>query len=311
MTISANLTRLGHYDVADFEAGEPLPDPARTAVRLAIRYEGEFSEFAELWEEFMDSSGVEQTEALVIGNWCAPDDEAQPSEEAVALVVSSADRLAKLRALFFGDITSEECEISWIIQSDLSALWGAFPNLEELGVRGGNTLELGRIKHAALKTLKVEDGGLPRTVVHEIGAAELPALEHLEIWLGTPDYGGDSQPEDLAAILDGRRFPKLVTLALRNCQWADELAAAIATAPILARIKRLDLSMGTLSDVGIDALIASPALRGLQHINIEHHYASDAGIAKLAALGIEVNARDRQEPYVQNGAEDRYIAVSE
>jgi hypothetical protein len=308
MGIDANLTSLHGYEVIDFEAGEPLPDPARTAVRLAIRYEGPFSEFSDLWAEFIDAAGVEQTQALVIGNWGSPDDAPASSEPVVALVVSSADRLAKLRALFFGDIASEECEISWIEQSDLSALWGAFPDLEELGIRGGNHLQLGGIRHGKLKTLRVEAGGLPRTVVHEIGGAELPALEHLEIWLGTPGYGGDSRPEDLAAILDGKRFPKLVTLALRNCEWADELAAAVATAPILDRIRRLDLSMGTLSDAGVDALVASPAIRGLHHINIEHHYVSDAGIAKLTALGIDVNADDRKEP---DRGDDRYVAVSE
>jgi hypothetical protein len=311
MTIHANLTDLHGYDVVDFEAGEPLPDPTRNAVRLAIRYGGPVSEFSELWAELMDSPGAEQTEALVIGNWGNPEDGPTSSESAVALIVSSADRLGKLRALFFGDITSEENEISWIEQSDVSAFWGAFPNLQELGIRGGNHLQLGGIKHAALKTLKVEAGGLPRTVVHEIGSADLPALEHLEIWLGTENYGGDSRPQDLAAILDGKRFPKLVTLALRNCEWADDLAAAVATAPILDRIKRLDLSMGTLSDVGVDALVASPAVRGLQHINIEHHYVSDAGVAKLTALGIDVNAKDRKQPESYGGEEHRYVAVSE
>jgi hypothetical protein len=46
------------YDVVDFEAGEPLPDPARNAVRLTIRYEGPVSEFSELWAEFMNSPGT-------------------------------------------------------------------------------------------------------------------------------------------------------------------------------------------------------------------------------------------------------------
>jgi hypothetical protein len=311
MTITANLKTLLGYDVVDFDAGEPLPEPAREAVRLAIGYGGPISEFPDLWEEFMNADGVELTEALVIGNWSDPEDGALPSEPVVELIVSSADRLPGLRALFFGDITSEECEISWIEQSDVSALWGAFPRLEEFGIRGGNNLQLGRIKHATLKTLKVEAGGLPGAVVREIGAAELPALEHLEIWLGTSDYGGDSEPADLAGILDGTRFPKLVTLALRNCEWADGLAAWVASAPILARIKRLDLSLGTLGDIGVDALVASPAIRGLEHINIEHHYVSEAGIAKLTALGIDVNAKDRKEPDVDRGEEHRYVAVSE
>jgi len=312
MGVDANLTSLHGYDVVDFEEGEPLPDPSQSAVRLALEYDGPFDDFSDLWPAFMESAGVEQTEALVIGMWANPEDGGQDSsEETVALLVASADRLPKLRALFFGDITQEENEISWIVQSDVSALWGAFPELEEFGIRGGQNLQLGRIKHAKLKTLKVEAGGLPANVVREISAADLPALEHLEIWLGTVNYGGDSQPQDLAPILNGTRFPKLVTLALRNCEWADELAAAVAAAPILGRIKRLDLSMGTLTDAGVDALVASPAVRGLEHIDIAHHYVSPAGVAKLTALGIEVNAANRREAESYNDEEHRYIAVSE
>jgi hypothetical protein len=309
MTISDNISKFHGFDVVDFESGETEVDPTRTAVRLRIGYEGESEEFADLWAEFISSPGVEQTQALVIGTWYSPDDPS-PSDPAVALIVSDAERLPKLRALFFGDITSEECEISWIQQSDVSAFWGAFPNLEVFGVRGGSGLQLGAIRHARLKSLTVEAGGLPRTVVQEIGQADLPALEHLEIWLGTENYGGNSGPGDLASILDGRRFPKLTSLALRDCEWADQLAATVARAPILDRIRRLDLSLGTLGDAGVDALVASPAVRRLQQLDIHHHYASEAGVAKLKALGIDVNADQRLEP---DGGDPnfRYVAVSE
>jgi hypothetical protein len=178
------------------------------------------------------------------------------------------------------------------------------------GIRGGTNLQLGAIRHARLKSLVVEAGGLPRTVVQEIGKADLPALEHLEIWLGTDEYGGNSGPDDLASILDGSRFPKLVSLGLRDCSWADQLAATVARAPILDRIKRLDLSLGTLGDAGVDALAASPAVRRLQQLDIHHHYASEAGVAKLKALGISVNADERLEP--EGGDPNfRYVAVSE
>ena len=311
MANSENLTTFHGLKVVDFELGESLPDPRTSAVRLAIRHDGEFDGLAEMWAEFLATDGVAETSALVLGNWANPEDGPEPSDPAVELLIASADRLPKLTALFFGDITSEENEISWIEQTDVSALWGAYPNLEEFGIRGGTRLEFGRIKHAKLKTLRVEAGGLPRGVVQSVAHADLPALEHLELWLGTQNYGGDSRPEDLAGILDGSHFPKLQTLALRNCEWADDLAAIVATAPIIKRIKRLDLSMGTLSDVGVDALAASPSIKGLKYIDVAHHYVSDAGIAKLSSLGITVDAKDRQKPDSYGGEEHRYIAVSE
>jgi len=308
MTISDNLSTFHGFEVVEYESGETTIDPSRMAVRLTNDDEAEA--FPDLWAEFIGSPGVEQIQALVIGSWANTYDGPIPSDQAVALIVSDAVRLPKLRALFFGDMTSEECEISWIEQSDVSAFWGAFPNLEAFGIRGGTGLQLGAIRHAKLKSLTVEAGGLPRTVVHEIGQADLPQLEHLEIWFGEPNYGGDSEPADLARILDGSRFPKLTSLALRNCPWADQLAAAVARAPILDRIARLDLSLGTLGDAGVDALVASPAVRRLQHIDIHHHYVSDAGVARLKALGIDVNADERQEADSRD-PDRRYVAVSE
>ncbi|MGJ4950677.1 STM4015 family protein [Bradyrhizobium sp. HKCCYLS20291] len=309
MSIEANLWTFHGRDVVDFEPGGSLPDPTQSAIRLALRVEGPFSTFSDLWGEFMSTEGVENTEALVIGIWGDPE-EGMPgsSDQAVPIIVADADRLSRLRALFFGDISSEESEISWIEQSDVSAFWGAFPALEEFGIRGGQSLQLGRIKHDRLRILKVETGGLSGAVVREIASAELPELEHLEIWLGSEGYGGDSTPADLIPILSGNRFPKLVTLALRNCEWADDLAAIVAQAPILSRIKRLDLSLGTLGDDGVDYLVASPAIRGLEHLNIAHHFVSEAGLTKLAALGIPVNTDDRQK---QDSDGDRYVAVAE
>jgi hypothetical protein len=305
------LERFHGYDVVDFKAGDPLPDPTRTAVRVKIGLDSPSELLSDRWAEFMNSDGVEKIEALVIGNWVYPDGDDPSSEDAVVLLVSSAERFPNLRALFFGDITPDEIKMTWIHQSDVSPFWGAFPHLREFGIRGGWDLELGTIRHAKLKTLKVEAAGVMPAVVHEIGAADLPELEHLEIWLGQSASGGHCRPHDLAGILDGQRFPKLATLALRDCEWADDLAVAVATAPILYRVKRLDISLGTLGDVGVDALVASPAVRRLQHINIAHHYVSDAGVAKLNALGIDVDASDRQEIDRYRGEEYRYVAVRE
>jgi hypothetical protein len=178
-----------------------------------------------------------------------------------------------------------------------------------LGVRGGNGLSLGRPSHPKLKTLIVETGGLPRQVVREVCAADLPALEHLELWLGSADYGGDATLDDLAPILSGRLFPRLTTLALRDCEWADDLAVALVDAPVLARIKSLDLSLGNLSDRGALALAAAPVAAGLESIDIHHHFVSAEAVAKLYALGPRINADDLRKPW--GDEEHRFIAVSE
>jgi hypothetical protein len=309
MTISENLATFYGRDVVDYDPESGLGDTA-AAVRLRLDYDDEQETFTDRYARFIEEPGVAAVEALVIGNWILYG-EGDPAERIVENLVSTRDRLPLLKALFMGDITSEENEISWIEQTDVSPLFTAFPLLEVFGVRGGNGLSLGRPSHPKLKSLTVEAGGLPAHVVREVCAADLPALEHLELWLGSENYGGDVDLDDLEPILSGRLFPRLTSLGLRDCEWADDLAIALTDAPILARIKSLDLSLGNIGDRGALALAAAPVAAGLKSIDIHHHYVSDEAIAKLMALGPRINANDRKEPSKWRDEEDRYIAVSE
>ena len=95
----------------------------------------------------------------------------------------------------------------------------------------------------------------------EVWAAELPRLEHLELWLGDGYYGGIATAAPLAPLLSGNLFPNLKYLGLRNSRIADEVAKAVAASPILERLEVLDLSLGNMGDEGARALIASPAVR--------------------------------------------------
>ncbi|CAL9657451.1 hypothetical protein SUDANB145_06836 [Streptomyces sp. enrichment culture] len=77
-----------------------------------------------------------------------------------------------------------------------------------------------------------QEAGLPAAVVRGIAASELPALEHLDVWLGTSWYGADSEPVDVAPILEGSRLPRLRHLALRDSEIQG--AIAVAAAALLA-----------------------------------------------------------------------------
>src|SRR5262249_56131328 len=122
----------------------------------------------------------------------------------------------------------------------------AYRGLEEFRVRGGNNLSLGTLRHKNLKKLVIETGGLPVSVLREVCAAKLPALEHLELWLGEENYGWDGTVNDLKPLLSGKLFPKLRYLGLRDSIIADEVATAVARAPVLKKIRVLDLSLGNL-----------------------------------------------------------------
>lgn len=325
MAIGENLTTFAGRAVKDWSADNGIKDPAGVAYRLGITYdEGEEGiDLPGKLAEFLDDPKAAQVEALVIGAWQA-DDSSASSAPLVEALAAARDKLKSLRHLFLGDITSEENEMSWIVQSDLSPLLEAYPNLEHLSVRGSQDLSLGSPRHAKLRELVIQSGGLPPGVVHEIAAAELPALEHLELWLGSPGYGGDTTVEDLAPLLKGDRFPRLKYLGLKNSEIQDDIAAVIANAPVLERIEVLDLSLGTLGDDGAKALLASPVLSGdpalfsgktaaprLKKLDIHHHYVSDDFVKALKKLGIEVDAGEKQEPDNWGGEEHRYISVSE
>ena len=114
--------------------------------------------------------------------------------------------------------------------------------------------------------------------------------------------------------LVGAAGGQIVALAsfvrLRDMRTA-EVAFAVAVAPILERIQVLDLSLGTLTDAGAAALLASPAIRRLKKLDLHHHFMSADVVEQLKGLGIDVNTDDVQEADEWGGQVHRYVAVSE
>ncbi|SCF06894.1 hypothetical protein GA0074695_3237 [Micromonospora viridifaciens] len=265
-------------------------------------------EFAAAFERFLGQAGP-SVESLVVGAWGYAAFNPAP----IAQLCAAAPRLPALRALFLGDMTSEECEVSWMKVGDVSPLLAAYPALEVLRVRGGEDLAFAPVRHGRLRELAVETGGLPREFVAAVLASDLPALTELELWLGTPDYGGDTSVADLAPLLAGERFPRLRRLGLRNAEIVDDLAAALASAPVVGRLERLDLSLGTLGDEGAAALLAGQPLTHLAELDLHHHYLSEemAGSVAGALAGVRVDLSERQVPEEYDGESYRYTAVSE
>ncbi|MBY0228578.1 MAG: STM4015 family protein [Gemmataceae bacterium] len=281
------------------EQGETLP-----AAAYRVECEGYDEEPAlPRLRSLLDDPAAGLVQALVIG-WWGPESDSD-SDEIVAAMIEARDRLPNLRAVFLGDIPYSDNEISWTQQGDLTDLLLAFPHLEQFRSRGSMTLR--KFKHVGLKSLALEASNLSREVVKTLGTCDLPALEHLEVWLGTSSYGADTEPGDLKGILQGKGLPSLRSLALRNSEIADAVAAALAKAPVMDRIRGLDLSLGTLGDEGAEALLKNPKVAKLEKLDISHHYVSEPLIERLKGLGIEVVA----ERADHGDAEDRYVAHAE
>jgi hypothetical protein len=302
--------------VVDFNVEIGITDPIGSAYRISYDY-GAYEKnrtMADVVAELLGDSRSGELTSLVIGTWAewVGGDSANDIEELVGLLVGASERLPNLTSLFIGDIESEQCEISWIQQGDLSPLFAAFSRLQALGIRGGNRLTLGIPQHANLKKLILESGGLPVSVVREVAAADFPALEHLELYLGEGNYGWDGSIDDLTPFFEGSKWPNLKYLGLRDSQIADEIAERVATAPVLERIKVLDISLGTLSDVGAEALLSNrAALSRLEKLDVHHHYLTERMVSRLRELGISVDTSDPQDEYAYGDESYRYVAVGE
>ncbi|GAA5527111.1 hypothetical protein [Herpetosiphon gulosus] len=253
------------------------------------------------------------TTGIVLDRWWHWDDPAErlSADYVLAQLANAHERFPLLRALFVGNVTDKKWDIACITQGNYAPVLAAYPQLESLVIRGGAGLSFGAIKHQQLKTLVVQTAGLPAQAVRELAAANLPALEHLELWLGCAYHGGDSTVADLQPILNGIGLPNLITLALRNCDYADDLAQALANAPILERIKILDLSLGNLSDVGAEALFGSPSIRKFDMLVLHHHYMSDDMLDCWAAIDLAVEISVQQFVGDNEDEAQREIAISE
>lgn len=318
MTIANHLSELHGLPAVDFEPpaeGRSLPEAGAAAWRLRVDpYDDDsdtsWEELFELFLKTVDPSGVR---ALIIGQWGEAYD--CDSAHPIGLVTAAASRLPFLEAVFVGDLVLEEAEISWIEQSDVTALLSAFPRLVELGVRGGTGLVFPPVRHEALRSLTIEAGGLPVQVVRGVLDSELPALEKLDLWLGVSAYGGDTELTDLAPLLSGTRFLALHHLGLRNSEIQEEIAGAVASAPVVARLRTLDLSNGVLGDDGAAALLEGQPLTHLDTLDLHHHFLSEAMEQRLTAAlephGVRLDLSDRNKPWNDGGRENRYTAVAE
>lgn len=307
VTVSEHLSKFDDLPVVDFPrtGDEPLPPPSSVAWRVGTGFDG--TPFDEVFAAFLEHVDTSQVTALVIGYWGASYD--TNTVQPVGVLAGAADRLPNLRALFLGDIVMEEAEISWIEHSDITPLFAAFPGLRRFEVRGAQGLTVEPIHSEVLRVLRFESGGLPAHVVRAVAASDLPNLEHLDLWLGIGEYGGDATVADLAPILSGERLPALRHLGLEDSEIQDEIAAAVAAAPVVARLESLSLAMGMLRDEGGAALLSGQPLTHLKRLDLHYHFLSDGMVERFRAVlpGVAVDLDEQEKP----DGDWFFVAVSE
>lgn len=270
----------------------------------------------EMLKEYLESDHCQQALGLILGS---PDDNVANEfySDLVEPFLVHASRFSKLKFLFAGEIAQEESELTWIGQKDVGApILNALPGLEELRVRGGSDygdglVRFSRSRHICLKKLVIESGGVSQAVLQGIKDSVFPELEHLEIWLGSGEREGNCTIADVRPLLTDNPFPRLKYLGLRNSEIANDIAKEIATVPLLDSLEFLDLSGGILRDDGAEALVRSDQIQGLKKLDLHHHFMSDAMMARVMDLGIEVDVSGQQFRGDHMGSTYYYVAVNE
>lgn len=307
MTIGSHIDTFFGLEIEHFDKATGIKNES-LALRIEVDYDAadEGETILSVLEAVLNDSKAKDITALIIGTWEEPFDvEVQPL---IDLLITRNDALPSLKALFVAEMTYEENEISWIQQGNYNAFWTAFPQLEHLQTRGMDGLDFGTIDHENLKTLIVETGGLDVNVIQQVANANLPSLQHLELWLGDENYGWNGSIEDVAPLLNVDKFPRVTFFGLKNSEIMDDIAALVATSPMLSQLTTLDLSMGNLSDKGAEALLENKEkLSHLTSLNLSHHYLSDSMMNAFSKLGFPVDLSNQEEAE----DDDRYIEVSE
>lgn len=291
--------------VGDFPDTAPQPG---VALRLNVGWEDTVS-FVDLVKQLAAHPNAARLEALVIGAF--DNDSLELADSAIAEIVSVASAFPNMKALFFGDVSQERSEISWINCGNQADLAHAFPKLEILRIRGNGAGRLTNLALPSLRSLTIETGGLKHEVVSDVLAADLPSLRLLSLWLGTPEYGGETTLADLAPLLEGRVHPGLTRLGFVNSAITDEVAVAVSQSPLIDTLEELDFSRGTIGDLGFAALTQMGSTAKLRALDVSHHYATPEAVTALEMEMRRRNVRiDTSDPQTEDDGE-RWVSISE
>jgi uncharacterized protein (TIGR02996 family) len=212
----------------------------------------------------------------------------------VARVLARRPRPA-LRRLFLGDFTYEETELNWSTIGDVGALWRMLPELRVLCLRSGS-MQLGAIDLPKLEALEIITGGLDADSAHQIAHATWPELAVMSLMFGPGNRGAAADVALVEPILAGTRLPKLRYLAIKNCDFTDELATLLPRAAILPQLEALDLSQGTLSDAGARALAAHRDKLAHLYLIVDENFLTAAGIELLRTLVARLEPGEQRNP---------------
>jgi uncharacterized protein (TIGR02996 family) len=221
--------------------------------------------------------------------------------------VLAAMRAAPLRAVRSLTFTAFDHDVSWTHVGELAAAGDALASVEELTIHTGR-MRLGPVTLPRLRSLHLITGGLPAHVLVDLAAQTWPQLASLEIYFGTSEYGGSCSITETKPLLEGDVIPAVTELALCNGEFADELVECVARSKILPRLRRLDLSKGTLGSAGVRTLLRhADAFAHLESLDLGGNYLSADECRQVATIckSVELGHQKHEDEY------GRYVSLGE
>jgi len=192
--------------------------------RVRIARRAKQREAPELISDLLRHPSAAFLRSLVIG----------PAGEPVASYITAIDAIVKARPVHLAELVigdgATEADLAFSTAGSLSPLISNLPGLERLDVRAG-TLRLERTpKHARLRELALTAGQLTAHSLAHLFAAELPALETLELAV----RGLAIAPHLLAKLqlVERAQYPKLRRFALRGVANGRAVEQAIASSAL-------------------------------------------------------------------------------
>ena len=279
---------------------EAVKNEKNEGKKYAFSYESEEQGAGAMAAKILNDKRLPELKYITVGFWGEAYEEGPG--EILDMIVNNKEKFQHIESLFVGDMDFEECEISWIIQGNYEALFGALPSLKILKIKGAEGLELGRVEHENLEELQIICGGLPKGVIDSLKNARLPNLKKIVLYMGVDDYGGDCTVSDFAELAKKDKFPSLKYLGFVDSEQQDELVEAILNSDILPQLEVVDISFGCLTDKGGQMILdAKEKLLHLKALNAEYHYMTKDMMKQLKALPFDVNVGNAQDP------DDEYI----
>ncbi len=276
-------------------------------------------EMARALQALLEHPAGRHVRSLTLGLPPQPSGDIEWNFDGLLAAITAAGPLPFLELLDLTPDAQHMDQDSWRRLGDFEPVWDAVPRLKVLKAKGsqgsdsnGPTIRFGDIVAPRLEQLIIESSGLAEAAPLDLGRAHLPALTHLELWFGQPDYGCTATIESLTGILSGQGLPKLTRLGLCNSEWELELLEAVKAAPLLKRLQVLDLSKGVLCrDAAAYLLKHEASFRHLTLVLGENYLLPD-DVTRLAAAFPKAQLDEQRE--LEGELDDpyaRYTAVGE